>query len=213
MNNCTINSVHCTKFLGLIIDDKLTWSDHIREITKKVAKTVGIISRIRHFLPTNVLLTLYDSLILPHLNYGIILWGSSATSYLIRLVSLQKRCLRLITNSPYLSPPSPLFLRLKLLRLNDLFNYQIGIFLYNYTQNCLPEVFDSFFTENCNFHNYPTRTGNDLTQPYTRTMFAHSQIRSSGVLFWNSLSHHVKTSHTLNIFKRRLKSLLIATYD
>ena len=66
-----IKEVKSMKFLGITIDDKLSWKYHIDNIRKTVSRNIGIINRVKQFLPLSVLLTLYSTFILPYLNYGI----------------------------------------------------------------------------------------------------------------------------------------------
>jgi len=70
--------------------------DHITLITNKILKNLGIISRIKHCLPFHVLLNLYYTLIFPYLSYCNIVWGSNYPSYLLHLVILQKRIIRIV---------------------------------------------------------------------------------------------------------------------
>ena len=83
MNNSIITRVCATKFLGVIIDDKLTWKDHIKKLSlvrSKLSKTVGILYRIRHLLNRSALFILYCSLFLPYLTYCAEIWGNTYKS-------------------------------------------------------------------------------------------------------------------------------------
>ena len=83
------------KYLGVLIDSNLTWKHHINHIAIKISNSIGIISRLRHSVPFDILCTLYRSLILPYLSYGVIAWGRAAKIYINKLLILQKRALRL----------------------------------------------------------------------------------------------------------------------
>ena len=63
------------KYLGILINSNLTWKYHISYITSKISKTIGVIARLRHFVPTSTLLTLYRSLLSPYLLYGVTVWA------------------------------------------------------------------------------------------------------------------------------------------
>ena len=80
-------------FLGVTIDKHLTWKSHVDKISNKISKTIGILNRLNFYLPLNAKLAIYNSLILLHINDGILLWGN--TNYLHRLEILQKRAIRL----------------------------------------------------------------------------------------------------------------------
>ena len=77
-------------FLGITINKHLNWSNHKDILSAKIAKTVGILNTLKHVLPTNILKTIYNSLILCHLNYGILLWGAQHNAN-DKLHKLQKK--------------------------------------------------------------------------------------------------------------------------
>ena len=77
MNDIEIARSKTAKFLGVLFDCNLTWKDHIELVSQKISKNVGIIERIQHCLPSNVLNTLYNALILPYLNYCNSIWANS----------------------------------------------------------------------------------------------------------------------------------------
>ena len=84
-------------FLGITMDKHLTWKPHIDNILNNISKTIGILNRLKFYLP--IKLAIYNSLILSHINYGLLVWGN--TNYLHRLEILQKRAIRLILHSSY----------------------------------------------------------------------------------------------------------------
>ena len=77
INGNPIEQVTNFNFLGITIDQNITWSDHIKKISIKVARVIGILSKLKHIFPRNILRTIYNSLIHPHLIYGLYLWGFS----------------------------------------------------------------------------------------------------------------------------------------
>ena len=79
-------------FLGIVISEDLTWQKHIAKISLKISKVNGILTKLRYFLPRHTLKTIYNSLILPHLQYGVTLWGHDCN----RISILQKQCVRKI---------------------------------------------------------------------------------------------------------------------
>ena len=99
------------KYLGILIDSNLTWKYHISYITSKISKTIGVIARLRHFVPTSTLLTLYRSLLSPYLLYDFTVWGQAPQICLNQILVLQKRALRRIYFAPYRSS-AVCFLRL-----------------------------------------------------------------------------------------------------
>ena len=111
-------------------------------------------NKLKEYIPEHILLLLYNTLVLPHLNYCIILWGKCNMYLLERLHKLQKRAVRIITNSSFLSHSNPLFMKLKVLPIFQLYEYNLGIFMFLYHKELLPDLFNSLFVKNMDIHNY-----------------------------------------------------------
>ena len=96
IRNQNITSVYNT-FLGVIIDNKLKWLDHITFIKNKISKSIGIINKIRIFFNKKTLKNFYYRFVYPYLIYCIEIWGNTHDSYLSPLIKLQKKAVRIIT--------------------------------------------------------------------------------------------------------------------
>ena len=105
MNNIELEPIIDFNFLGIIINKYLRLNIHINKISINIERTTGIIRSLNQVLACNVLLTLYNSLILPHSNYGILAWGYDAT----RIFKLHKNSLRAISSTKYIAHADPLF--------------------------------------------------------------------------------------------------------
>ena len=123
------------KYLGVFIDCNLTWKFHIHEITKKIARNIGILSKLRHFISCNLLIQIYYALIFPFITYGIIIWGNTYKTNLNPLVTLQKKAVRIITFSHFQSHTSPIFKKLNLLKLKDIVELYTIISMHQYYNN------------------------------------------------------------------------------
>ena len=142
-NDIPIPIVDSFRYLGVILDNKLTFSDHISNVAKKVSRWVGIISKLRQYAPTSILIKLYYAILHPHLLYGNIVWESNYKSYLQKLVSLQNKGLRLITNNFTFHQP---FVSVSLLyKQNKIqyLNYQISILMKS-QYSCINFVIRNF---------------------------------------------------------------------
>ena len=95
--------------LTLNIKSNLSWKAHIDYISLKISKTIGIISRLRYYLPLPILLNICRSLIYPYLTYGLVVWGQAAQMYLNKILVLQKRVLRITNFSTNREHAIPLF--------------------------------------------------------------------------------------------------------
>ena len=137
-----IENVSSFNFLGITLDEGLTWKNHFDLIKTKISKTIGVFYRLAKTFPEEILVTLYNSLIASHLNYGILAWGRVAT----RLEKLQKKAIRLLTNtsSKYIAHTNPLFKRLELLKIVDIFKLRVLKSCYNIYNGLLPAYFNVF---------------------------------------------------------------------
>ena len=122
------------KYLGLMIDSNLSWKYHIEAICHKISKSVGIIAKIRHYVPRRVLLSIYNSLIVPYITYGVCAWGNCALTFQRKIVNLQKRALRLIYFSKSREHAVPFFLKSNCLPLPSLFFRDCSYILYDITR-------------------------------------------------------------------------------
>ena len=120
-----VNQAKYVKFLGLLLDENLNWRYHLSELSRKLARTCGIFFKIRHLLPTNVLVSLYFSLFASFLQYGIIAWGLADDTHTKPIYLLQKKVVRAITFKKFTSPSTPIFSESKILKLYDLFHLKL----------------------------------------------------------------------------------------
>ena len=96
VNNLPLKQVTTVKFLGVIIDDQLTWEPHIEHLKVKLISSIIIIKRIKNFIPASAYLQLYNALFKSHMTYCISCWGGISKYKLESLFSVQKRCIRLL---------------------------------------------------------------------------------------------------------------------
>ena len=85
-----ISRVNSIKFLGILINDKLSWSPHLNYFCNLISRNVGILNKLKHIFPSNILLNIYNALILSHISYGILAWGRANESLLNKILILQK---------------------------------------------------------------------------------------------------------------------------
>ena len=213
LNNIKIDIVQSTKFLGLIIDNKLSWKQHTTNFCKLLSRNVGVINKIKCCFPSNILLNLYNTLILPYLNYGILAWGNSSRMYLDRILVIQKRIIRIINHTDRLAHTDHLFYSNNVLKIYDLYHLRLGCFMYQLGRGELPTVLSLLFSKNEQFHSYPTRQLLSFHLPLLRTLFKQRTIIYTGPHFFNSLDESFKLSPSLFSFKRKLKSSQINNYN
>ncbi len=154
MNNITIiYKVNEFNFLGLTIDENLTWKNHINIIANKLSKSIGILNKLKLFLPLNAKVLIYKSLILSHLNFGILAWSYQCD----RIVKLQKKIVRIFSLIKYNAHTDPHFKTLRLLKVNDILKVQEFKFYFKFKNTMLPYYLQNMLFDNTNDHNYYTR--------------------------------------------------------
>ena len=121
--------------------------------------------------------------------------------------------MRVVCNTGYLSHTDQLFHDKKVLKVSDLYLFNLGQFMFKLINNELPNVFTDLFISNNALHNYPTRQSNFFHLPLTRTLLAHKTFVFTGPKFWNSLDPSLKDIERLHRFKREIKSLLLKQYQ
>ena len=212
INNEKITRVKETKFLGVILDQGLSWKQHIFYIKNKIAKTTGIMYKARQKLGRRYLITLYNTLVLPYLSYCNIIWCSTYESYLKPLIIMQKKVLRCVCNLKAKTSTPLYFKSTSILKLTDINQFQIMNFMFNYQKGNLPDIFQSFFKYNHEIHSYSTRQSNLFRPPNYKTLLGKMFIKYKGVIIWNSLTKHVSADSTRFIFKKQLKTYFISSY-
>jgi hypothetical protein len=213
IDGTTLDVVTETKFLGIMVDNGLTWKSHANYLHKKLSKSIGILSRARKFLNLPTLKQLYFSFLFPYLSYGNIIWGRAAEITLDPIFKIQKRAIRIIMNIKRRDSTKLVFKELNLLRLPEIYTFSALLFMYQFKNHLLPIPFDSFYTENRAFHHYPTRLASNLRVPLTRTKMAATFIKKTGVSLWNSLSDNISHATKIGTFKKDLIKLLTSNYS
>ncbi len=104
--------VHGFNFLGLTLNKHLNWKNHINKISNKVSNNMGILNKLKHFLPLKCLILIYNSLILSHLNFGILAWGYQCD----RINKFPKKLIRIISLAKYNALTEPIFKELKIIK-------------------------------------------------------------------------------------------------
>ena len=186
------------KFLGVVVDEGLRFGDHTNMLCAKVSRSVGVLYRLRDYLPLKTLLSLYYSFIYPYFIYCNLIWGPTFQIHLKPLEILQKRAIRIINRAPYNSHTNILFIRNNMLKLKDINTFLQSIHVYKFYSNFSPSL-----------HPYDTRNSSNLNPIFQRTVGTQRSLSYSAPTVWNRLPADVKDSPSLAIFKRKLKAHLV----
>ena len=159
-------------------------------MSKRLSQVNGILAKLRHNAPHTTVLLVYHAIFYSHLNYGCAISGLSCDKHLDIIRTLQKRCLRIITFSDFDSHSNPLFIDLKILKLDDVIKLNILKFTYEFNHNLLPSDISNIFDYNSAIHKYKTRsaTNQGLFVPEIFTSnYGTKSIKYQGPLLWNDM--------------------------
>ena len=203
LNDQRIERVTSTKFLGILIDDSLSWQPHVAYISKKLSKSIGIIRRVAPLLPKATRVQLYKSLILPYFDYSHIVWGNVGRTALDRLIKLQKRAVRVVCMAPFLAHTGPLLSECHLLPLASLFPYHCAIFTYKSLHEMFPRTFTTQFNLLIESHPAPRTRNQSLALiriPFFRTSFGQKSLQYQCAKIYNELLYPLQL-HDASLYK------------
>ena len=230
MDRKEVRRVKCVKYLRMIADDKLIWSQHVDYISSKITRNIGILKHIRHFIPKESLLLLYHTLIDPYFKYCSIAWGQCSETLKDKLQTLQNKAARAISKEAkevsFASQPilnvtkvrydeanhSKLFTGFGWLSVRNLIKLDMGIFAYKELNNLNLEQDIRPFQKLDKQHTYNTRsvTSNNLLIPRGNTQLFNRTMSYSGSRLWNEIPYEIRRVQTLEDFKDKLKTYLTA---
>ena len=208
INNKEIQCLNTIKYLGVVIDHRLSWKPHIEYIRNKVSKCMWAITKLRRYTNIKSLKLVYYSLAHPHLTYCISTWGSSPESSLKPLVVKQKRLIRIMLYQPFRCHTKPLFHQLQILNLNQLHHFQVGKIMHNYHKKKTNLNVNLELLTNKHSHNTRSAADSNYFLPNLRTNLGMNSLSSIGPQVWNSIPTNIK-SLPAHLFKNKYKQYML----
>ena len=188
-NEESLNMISNDKILGVFVDQNLTWSDHIRHLSKKITSSIWLLSKVKKFLSQEHRILFYKSYILPHIDFCNIVWGSSSETNKQKILRLQKRACRVILDYK-VEDSSQAMDTLKILSIYDRLYLRKAKFMFKVYQHITPDYISEQFTLRNNVNtsvNLRSSTASCFIPPKPRTEYYKHSLRYSGCLVWNSL--------------------------
>ena len=182
INNVVLPRVAATKFLGIIIDDKLSWKPHIQSVKSKLSSVLSIMYKASKLINTTGMYTLYCSLFHPYLSYCNEIWGNTYTSNVKCLFTLQKKAIRLICNADRLAHTNAMFKDMSILKLSEFVKYKTAIVMFNIFHGTLPIQLQMRFTKYSSV--YSTRQTKSFVMVQVRTNLKAMCLSVHGVKFF-----------------------------
>lgn len=198
-NGQTVKSVTNTKFLGINIDYRLSWTTHIDNLCKRINKSSFALYKVSKIVNKEAILTAYHGLVAPLLRYGIIFWGNSVDKELI--FKAQKKCIRAMCQINSTISCQPYFKNLKILTLPSLYIYESSIFVKSNLSYYKTAV-KSYYRK------LRDKKRLEVQIPYGKTALLNKSILCMTSLIYNKLPDDIKQL-PIHQFKKKLHSLLI----
>ena len=207
LDNQPISRVEHAKSLGLIIDDRLSWSNHIKELWRKISSSIGALRRIRSLISQSPAVQIYNVLIQPHFDYCAPVWDGLSE----KLQKLQNRAARVILQANCEVNSSLLLETLKWDQLPLRRRNHKAIMMFKSLNGLAPVYLHELFSERHTAYDlrYSFRK---LNLPKPRTNYLKRSFGYSGALLWNSLPESVRAIRSIGHFKKEINRAL-ETFD
>ena len=197
LNNIDLNKTSKTKFLGLLIDENISWKDHCENLNLKLNSLCYLIRNLYTVLSRKQLLSIYHGLVESRLRYGISHWGASHHTSAVLIC--QKRILRTMAGLSQFDSCRPLFQKLNIMTVFSLYIYEICGYIYmNKNKYCT----------NNSLHNFNTRNKDNFHTTSYRLDINSNSTDCLGLKIYNKLPKNIKESKTVNEFRKKIKLYL-----
>ena len=179
---------HVVKYLGVYLDEFLSFKFHTNELSAKLRKSNGMLAKLRHYVPLETIRTIYFGIFESHLIYCCTVWGQRGNRSSDKIISLQNTALRIMTFSNYRASSKPLYNQLKILQFRQHVELQ-NILLVNASLNKMnPVSFSNIFVLQGEAHNHATRNPLYLVRKNVRTTkYGIYSIKYQCTLAWNKV--------------------------
>lgn len=209
MDGEELEMVNSFKYLGVLIDHKLKFGDNVDNVCKKVAKKVGVLTRLARNLTIGARITIYKSIIAPHFDYCSTLLFVSQESAFDRLQKLQNRAMRAVLRCKKLTPVVNMLEALDWLSVRQRVYATTLAFIFKLKNGLLPQYLREMITFNAEMHGYHTRSRNDFHLKNKTSASERNSIFHKGLILFNSLPVDLKGENSVMVFKRKLKQIVI----
>ena len=200
INGEKLKEVDHAKYLGALIDNKLSWSFHINSVKLKLSKGSGLLAKARHFVPSDTLRSLYFSFINPYIDYNLLNWGMASPTNLNPIHLKMKRVVRIMSFKGRDHQTDGLFQDLEILSLDKFIKFRYGKFMWKLNNGFLPPSLAN------NFH---MNRRNQFTNSFSRLESLKQFVLFAGPQLWNELPSEITNKPSLNSFSNALRNYLM----
>ena len=201
------------KFLGIMVDENLTFNEHVNDICNKLKRLFHIFYNIRDYLSKENIKTIYYALIYSRIKYGLSVYGQASNTKMKRIQTLQNQLLKVLAGKEYRFSTDKLHVEFELLKVKDIKEQEILTFVHNFFSNSLPPVFKDYYETLASNHTRNTRNGNYLIKITRHTTDIKGlSIKIQGAKLWNKIDNNLKKIPKPKEFKAKLKAICLQVY-
>ena len=205
----SVVKVNCVKCLGVIIDESLSWGPHVEYVKKTVSSKLGMLNRIRNYVPHSSLLSLFVCLVTPSLDYCCTVWGGRYIYHDTILNKCLKRAARIILQCAFLTPSADMFSKLNWLSFSERVKYRKTTLVFKCVNRMCPMYMTNLFTPLTHIRETRQSTHMALTIPFAKKNCYATSFAVNGANMWNDLPPQLRTITCLNSFKRELRKTFV----
>ena len=209
INNNTIKRVHSARFLGIILDEKLKWDDHVKQLSESLTQIINAFKIIKNYVPEDKKRMLYYAYIYSRIQYGIEMYGTASKKLIKKVQTKQNRAIKVLHNKNFYTPTTQLHKELRYPLVKDIEKINVCKFVHKQRNNKTPKIFNDLFTENKDKHKYNTRQSQNLATPLAATNFSQKTIDFRGPRTWNSIPMKIRKLECNKHFGKKLRAHLI----
>ena len=202
--NSVVKVDHC-KCLGVIIDESLSWGPHVEYVKKTVSCKMGMLKRIRDYVPQSSLKSLFVSLVMPSLDYCSTVWGGRYISHVNVLNQCLKRAARMILRCEFSTPSADMFSKLNWMSFSERVEYKKAILVHKCVNKTTALYMTNMFTPLTQTRVTRQSTEMSLKVPFAKKECYASSFAVTGSVIWNNLHVQLRTMTSLNSFKSELR--------
>ena len=212
LNGNVIHRENKVKYLGLMIDEKLSWKDHIDYLIVSLSKFYGIFNKIKYFVPKRHKLAIYNAYVLSKICYGIEIYGSMSETLSNRLQIVSNKLLKILFNMSPFHSTNQLHKELDILKVKDVYKSRVLKFVFQCLNHTMLCMYNNYFQKRRSLHDRNLRDMKNLHVPVGYSAIALSSTRINGAKLWNELPLEIRKIDDAICFKNSLKSHFMESY-
>ena len=198
------------KYLGLTLEEHLSWDQHTNEICNKLKCLFPLFYNIRQYLDKDNIRNIYYTMIYSRIKYGSIITGQTTNENINKIQTLQNKLLKVLYYKNYRYSTNNLHTELSILKFNDLINQETLSFLYKYVHDKLPSVFDNYFSHRNELSEMiEEQRKRRFIFPMYKTDMGKSSIKYVASKLFNEKAPLLKLNISIKTFRKHVKKMYL----